>query len=161
MLIRSPVALQWAAGGSILWAAFIKASLTGSSGTPLPFRVRLMSRTISCRIFRLSARPALSPLSGASGVAETAEPAVEHVEALLSKSAGEQMKQSRNSYNLSEFVQKIFADLFVEKVSLYCRETAAGLQESLPGGLLLGPAAVWRRKRCSQEKGSGSVQPSI
>ena len=34
------------------------------------------------------------------------------METLFSKSAREQMKQSRNGYKLSKFVQKIFADLF-------------------------------------------------
>ena len=37
---------------------------------------------------------------------------MELVETLFSKSAREQMKQSRNGYKLSKFVQKIFADLF-------------------------------------------------
>ena len=55
------------------WAAFIRASLTGSSETPLALRVWLMSRIISCRISRLSVRLILSPLDGISEVVGVAE----------------------------------------------------------------------------------------
>ena len=49
------------------WAAFIKASLTGSSGTPLALRVWLMSRIISCRISKLSVRLVLSSSMDGAG----------------------------------------------------------------------------------------------
>ena len=57
-------------------AAFIRASLTGSSDTPLAFLVWLMRRIISCRISMLSVRPALSPLAVVSGIAGVAGPTV-------------------------------------------------------------------------------------
>ena len=44
---------------------------------------------------------------------------MELVETLFSKSAREQMKQSRNGYKLSKFVQKIFADLFVDTGAIH------------------------------------------
>ena len=58
------------------WAAFIRASLTGSSEIPLALRVWLMSRIISCRISRLSVRLALSPSMEGSSASGTAEPTV-------------------------------------------------------------------------------------
>ena len=59
-----------------VWAAFIRASLTGNSDTPLALRVWLMRRIISCRIAMLSTKLALSPIVGASGAARAAEPTV-------------------------------------------------------------------------------------
>jgi hypothetical protein len=50
---------------------------------------------------------------------------MELVETLFSKSAREQMKQSRNGYKLSKFVQKIFADLFGDAGAEYLDEEEA------------------------------------
>ena len=55
------------------WAAFIRASLTGSSEIPLALRVWLMSRIISCRISRLSVRLVLSPSDRGSGMVGVVE----------------------------------------------------------------------------------------
>ena len=55
------------------WAAFIRASLTGSSEIPLALRVWLMSQIISWRISQLSVRLVLSPSDGVSGIVGVVE----------------------------------------------------------------------------------------